>query len=56
MLTRTVFETRICGRLANRGCQVISVYHYDNHMVVYYLPKKGKIKRQRYNYRKDGAR
>lgn len=52
MLTRTVLETRIRGRLVNRGCRIVDVVHLSTGMVVYFVNRDGKLGRRTYPYRK----
>lgn len=56
MLTRTVFQTRITGRLANRGCTVLEILWLSTGLVVIYRTKEGKVRKQTYaNHRRVHA-
>lgn len=46
MLTRTVLQTRITGRLVNRGCTILESLWLSTGLVVIYRTKAGKVKRK----------
>lgn len=51
-MLRTIQETRVTGRLANRGCRVLDLVRLSDCFIVFYQDRAGRVKYRKYSYGK----